>query len=156
MTSVLFKSCGPKNGLAMAFPGAMNRVPFGFPYGPSSRVSNNGGPKPSNGVSHTGNTLCPFKCKLDCAAFRCSSLGVSPTVVAPGRGTCIAYGIAGAKGQSKSRIVRLCMHSMLDDIAACRGGLIKFRQMRLGPNRAGRVAFPVSHGTLRLLGTSVR
>lgn len=153
MTSMLFNSCGPNKGLAIAFPGDMNRVPFGFPYGPSSRVSNNGGPNPGNGVSHIGNTLCPFKRKLDCAAFRCSSVDVSPGIVAPGRGIRIHYGVAGAKGHTKSRIIRLCMHSVLDDIAACRGGLRKFRHVRLRPNRAGRMSFALSHGTLRLLGT---
>lgn len=127
-------------------------MPFGFPRGPSSRISNKGGAKLAKGVDQIGNTLCPFKCNLDCAAFGCSSLAFSSRGVAPRRDLIIHYQMAGANDGTKSRMMRLCVHSIRDDMAACRGGLHKFRHIRLGPNRDGRVSFVIAPTSLRLLG----
>lgn len=85
---------------------------------------------------------CPFNCKLSCAHFGLST----PAINAPGASNsmAIAYGLAGAKEATNTRIMRLCMSGGSAAIRRPRGRLGNFQGMCLRPNRAGdvRVAIP--------------
>lgn len=134
----------------------MKRVRLGFPFGGKSRnarpSSNPGNDKDAQMLK----TLCPFNCKLDCAAFTCDGLRIAtPTGKARNRMR-VSFSVAGAKGCTKRRITRLCMHSLIDDMIACSSHLHNFRHILLRPGRAGHVRFALGPTSLRLLSQGVR
>lgn len=87
---------------------------------------------------------CPFNCKLSCAAFTYDSLGVSGRGPASGSAVAISISMAGAKGVTKGRIMRLCIGSYARSTVHPRGRLGNFRGIFLGPNRAGTMAVRLS------------
>lgn len=100
-------------------------------------------------MSVSGRPLCPFNFNLDCAAFSCDSISLSGADVASGNRLATAIAIAGANGESNTRIIRLCVHSLIKDMAHPIGRLGNFRGVFLGTNRSGGMSFGVAP---RLLG----
>lgn len=137
---------GPDNGLTRA-------VPIGLTSGPSCLGFNN-----NSGIRCHRNMFmkchccsagrvritCPFKCKLSCAAFACDGLRVSGAGPARGSAIAISMSMAGAKGITKGRTIRLCIGSVATSAVHPRGRLGNFRGIRLTPNRAGAIAVGLS------------
>lgn len=139
---MLFKRCGPTNGLPVAFCGGSRRLPsFG-----SCDVGN-------EACHCVGSTLFPFNCNLDCASFHVNSTALSGSVLGGNRGVALGIPMDGINGGSKARIIRICIGSP----ASARkplGDLGTFREIRIGTKGATRTIVALSDEGFRLFSTT--
>ncbi len=156
---MLLKGIGPSNGLAAAFPHTINRVPL--------TCGIVGANHPSEGSRHFGECLdgclsrhgaplCPFKCKLDCAAFRCNRVSLDTRAVPTKNSLSIALAVYGANSCSKARVIRLCVESLCTSSTHPIGRLGGCREMFLGTKRSGRMHFALARRSLGFCGTRLR
>lgn len=126
----------------------MKRVPVCCRGGDANHPATLGRACGTSCVSTSARPTCPFKCKLSCASFKCSSLGLLPNGTTNIRAR-ISMGIAGANGYTKRRMIRLCIRSGMTSIAHPVGRLGNFEGVRLGINRDGAMTFRVASSTLK-------
>lgn len=147
MTRVVCNGTGPDNGLPMAVPHRMKRLRVMCGRGPSVCF------RPC--TVNRDAPLFPFNCKLDCAHCTRSGLELSRSEVPNSNGIAIDMSIGGYKSQSKRRVMRLCVHSLCDDIAQPIVRLGSFHQIGLTGNRAGAISFALRTSGLTFCGGSV-